>query len=189
MPLPFKIVPVEAKGMDDYVIGGADGPSAIFLAGETGPGWLNIFGLVFVILLLLPNLVYAFKFRGRENKCNNRGMNILEQIGRYASMFLMVFHIGIAEFGFSSVGAFLLYGFGNVLLMLAYWIVWILYFWRQSFRKTMALAVIPVCIFLLSGITLRHILLVISGVLFGVGHIYVTYQNAKDVSFGETEVM
>ena len=35
-------------------------------------------------------------------------------------MFLMVFNIGLAEFGFSSVGAFIVYMLGNILLMVFY---------------------------------------------------------------------
>lgn len=104
-------------------------------------------------------------------------MNILEQVGRYACMFLMVFHIGIAEFGFVSVEAFLIYAIGNVLLMTAYWITWKLYFHKKTFGKQIALAVLPTCLFLLSGITMRHYLLLLFGAIFGVGHIYVTIQN------------
>ncbi|HOM03754.1 MAG TPA: hypothetical protein PLH43_13190 [Acetivibrio sp.] len=44
-------------------------------------------------------------------------------------------------------------------------------------RKAIALAVIPTCIFLLSGFLLKHWLPVSASVLFGVGHVYVTYQN------------
>ena len=85
--------------------------------------WLNVFGLILVILLLIPNIAYAVKVKDQKNLCTNKFMNILEQIGRYACMFLMVFNIGIDEFGFGSVGAFLIYGIGNVLLMLTYWII------------------------------------------------------------------
>ena len=42
-----------------------------------------------------------------------------------------------------------------------------------------ALAVLPSCIFLLSGILLRHWLLVGFAVLFAIGHIYVTLKNAN----------
>ena len=49
-----------------------------------------------------------------------------------------------------------------------------LYFAKQKAWKSMALAVIPTLIFLISGITLRHIPLVICAIVFGVGHIYVT---------------
>ena len=159
------------------MIGGSDGPTSIFLAGKLEVGWLNVFGLILVILLLIPNIICAIKIKGQKNLCTSKLMNILEQIGRYACMFLMVFHIGIAEFGFGSVGAFLIYGIGNVVLMIAYWITWMLYFRRQSFGKQIALAVLPTCLFLLSGITMQHCLLILFGVLFGVAHIYVTRKN------------
>lgn len=165
--------------MSYSVIGGADGPTSIFFAEKIGSDWINILGLVFVVLLLIPNIIYAFIFRDQKNQCDSKFMNILEQIGRYSSMFLMVFNIGIAEFGFSSVGVFLLYGLGNTFLMLAYWIVWMFYFHKKSFWKMMALAIIPTCMFVFSGITRGNILLIVSGAVFGIGHVYVTYQNTK----------
>ena len=68
-----------------------------------GLNWINIFGLVIVVLMLIPNILYAIKFKGQEVKCKCcRSMYILEQVGRYGSMFLMAFNIGIAEFGFAS---------------------------------------------------------------------------------------
>lgn len=160
------------------IIGGADGPTAVFVTRSTGFGWLNGFGLILVVLLLIPNIVYAIKTPRRENRCTNQIMNLLEQIGRYGCMFLMVFNIGIAELGFSSVGAFLLYLVGNACLMIAYWVVWILYFYKETYWKQIALAVIPTCLFLLSGITMGHILLIVSAAFFGIGHIYVTSKNA-----------
>lgn len=162
------------------IIGGVDGPTSVFVAGQLGWSWINIFGFILVVLMLIPNILYAFRIRGQENKVTNKVINLLEQIGRYTSMFLMVFNIGIAEFGFHSVAAFLAYGIGNILLLVIYWILWILYFKEQKLWKSMALAIIPICMFLLSGITLRHMLLVVSAVVFGIGHIYITYQNAKE---------
>ena len=159
------------------MIGSSDGPTAVFIAGKLGVDWLNVFGLILVILLLIPNIVYAIKVKDQKNLCTNKFMNILEQIGRYACMFLMVFNIGIAEFGFGSVAAFLIYGIGNVLLLLSYWIIWMLYFHKQSFGKQIVLAILPTCLFLLSGITMRHYLLILFGLVFGVGHVYVTYKN------------
>lgn len=163
--------------MDYGYIGGADGPTSIFIAGQVGGNWLNVFGLIIVILILIPNIIYAIKFKDVKNKCTNKVMNILEQIGRYACMFFMVFNVGLAKFGFASVGEFLIYFFANTILLLAYWIVWILFFIKQSSWKSMALAIIPVCIFMICGVTLRHILLVISAVVFAVGHVFVTRKN------------
>ena len=162
--------------MDLEVIGGADGPTSVFVAGQIGDDWFNMFGLIIVVLMLLPNIIYAIKYRGEENRCTNKVMNVLEQIGRYGSMLLMIVCI---DFGFPSVGNFLIYLFGNGALLLAYWCIWILFFIKRRMWKSMALAVIPTMIFLLSGITLVYVPLMISSIVFGVAHCYVTYQNAK----------
>lgn len=162
------------------IIGGADGPTSVFLAGKLGMNWLNILGLIFVVLLLIPNIIYAIKVKNQKNKCSNKFMNVTEQIGRYGCMFLMVFNIGIAEFGFKSVGAFLVYLVGNTLLIIFYWIIWMLYFNKQTYWKQILLAVIPACLFLLSGITMLHYLLIIFGIIFGIWHIYITIKNRLD---------
>ena len=159
------------------IIGGADGPTSVFVAGKLGIGWLNGFGLILVVLLLIPNIIYAVRAKDQHNQCTNKVMNVIEQVGRYSCMFLMVFNIGIAEFGFHSVSAFLVYLFGNVLIMLGYWIVWMLYFIKQTYRKQMALALLPTFLFLLSGITMQHHMLIVASIIFGIGHIYVTSKN------------
>ena len=165
--------------IDKYMmIGGADGPTSVFIAGELGnTSWLSIFGLIIVALILIPNIIYAIAVKGQKNKCKNTFMNILEQVGRYACMLLMIFNVGIAEFGFSNVALFLAYLFGNAVLLVAYWVVWILYFKKPSFGKQIALAVIPTAIFLLCGVTMGHWLLVVFAVVFGVAHVYVTCKN------------
>lgn len=161
------------------IIGGADGPTSVFIAGEVGNQWFNAFGIIIVILLLIPNCIYAVKNKNQKNQCSNKLINIIEQIGRYGCMILMTFSIGIKEFGFSSVEAFLIYLFGNAILLIAYWIVLGLYFYKKCFWKEMLLAIIPICIFLLSGFTLEHYLLVLFAVIFACGHLYVTVKNKK----------
>ena len=41
------------------IIGGADGPTSVFVAGKLGMNWLSTFGLVLVILLLIPNTYFS----------------------------------------------------------------------------------------------------------------------------------
>lgn len=168
--------------MNIGIIGGADGPTSIYLAGELGWNWLNIFGIIIVVLMRIPNIIYAIRFPGQKNKSENQVMNILEQAGKYVSMFLMIFNIGIGEMGFSSLGLFFAYFLGNGILLLAYWIVWILFFVKPANWKRIVLAIIPTGIFLLSGLTLENILLIISALIFGSAHIYCTYKNFKEVS-------
>ena len=53
------------------ILGGADGPTSIFLAGKLQAGRLNLSGLLLVVLLLLPNILYAFRFRGKGQAGEN----------------------------------------------------------------------------------------------------------------------
>lgn len=166
--------------------------------------WINIFGLSIIALLLIPNIIYAIKNKGGKNLCENRCMNVLEQIGRHGSMLFMVVCLRDGGYGFSSVALFLVYVFGNLLFLIAYWTVWGIYFyttrtevtgWVEGSASTfiagkhkgknagvlkMSLAVLPSCLFLLSGITLGYVPLVVSAILFAIGHIYVTYINVTD---------
>lgn len=58
--------------MSYNIIRGSDGPTSIFLAGKLGAGWINIIGLIIMALILLPNIIYAVKFKNVENKCKNK---------------------------------------------------------------------------------------------------------------------
>ncbi len=106
-------------------------------------------------------------------------MNIIEQIGRYACIVLMWLPLFVWEFGFLSVFEMLLYLVGNGALMTAYWLLFAKYLKRKNKKLALALAVLPACIFLLSGLLLRHWLLVGFSVLFATGHIYVTQKNIE----------
>ena len=141
-------------------------------------GWINVFGAVIVVLMLIPNIVYAIKNKGEKNLCANRFMNVVEQVGRYACIVLMWFPLLVWKFGFASVLDMMLYMACNGLLLAAYWIAFAFYMKRRTVRLAIVLAVLPSCIFLLSGILLQHWLLVAFAILFAIGHIYVTYKNA-----------
>ena len=141
-------------------------------------GWINIFGAVIVILMLIPNIVYAIKNKGEKNYCTNLFMNIIEQIGRYACIVLMWLPLLVWKFGFASVFEMILYLACNGLFLAVYWITFAVYMNRKSLQLALVLAIVPACIFIFSGILLRHWLLAGFAILFAVGHIYVTYKNA-----------
>ena len=142
-------------------------------------GWINIFGAVFVILMLIPNIVYAIKNRGEKNLCTNRFMNLIEQIGRYACIVLMWFPLLVWRFGFESKLDMILYLAGNGIFLAVYWIVFARYLKEKNAKRALILAILPSCIFLMSGLLLRHWLLAGFAVLFAVGHICVTEKNAQ----------
>ena len=165
--------------MSYSVIGGADGPTSIMIAGQIGCGWFNADGLVFLIFLLIPNIIYAIKNKDVVNKCTDKWALIMEQIGRYGSMFFMVFTFGSMTQGWASVTDFIIYLWGSAFLLLVYWVVWMLYFAGVKNWKSMALAIIPTLLFFVNGITMRNIPAIILAVVFGIGHIYVTYKNQE----------
>ncbi len=144
-------------------------------------GWINVFGAVIVILMLIPNIVYAVRNKDEKNNCTNRFMNGIEQTGRYAGIVLMWLPLLVWKFGFSSVFEMLLYFVGNGCLLAAYWIVFARYLKRKTPKRALVLAVLPACMFLLSGLLLRHWLLAGFAVLFGISHTYVTQKNIENL--------
>ncbi|MBR5743634.1 MAG: hypothetical protein IKX85_07480 [Clostridia bacterium] len=141
-------------------------------------GWINLAGAIIVVVMLIPNIVYALRNKGEKNLCANKTMNLLEQIGRYACVILMWLPLLVWEFGFASLSEMLIYLFGNGALLIAYLVVFALYMRKKTAGRAMILAVLPACIFLVSGLLLRHWLLVGFALLFGAAHIYVTKKNA-----------
>lgn len=126
----------------------------------------------FIIIMLIPNIIYALTNRALDNKSTNK--NSIEQIGRYGCIILMWLPLFVWKFEFSSSVLLLIYLLGNGFLLLFYILFWISYFKGKNTYIAMALAIIPTCIFLLSGLLLQHWTRVAFAVLFGIGHIYVT---------------
>lgn len=152
-------------------------------------GFINLCGAIAVAVMLIPNIVYALKYRDEKNLCTNKAMNVAEQIGRFGCIILMWLPLLVWKFGFASVPEALVYFAGNASLLIAYLAVFGVYFRKKTKGRAIALAVLPACIFLLSGLTLRHWLLVGFAALFAVGHIYVTVKNAEaSASEGEDHV-
>ena len=142
-------------------------------------GWINLSGAVIVILMIIPNIIYALRNKNKKNICTNRIMNIIEQAGRYGCIVLMWLPLLVWEFGFPGKSLMLIYVAGNAFLLSAYLIVFAKYLKEKTSQRAFILAVLPSCIFLLSGLTLKHWLLVGFAFLFSIGHIYVTVKNIK----------
>lgn len=141
--------------------------------------WINVFGLFIVIFMLIPNIIYACQNKDLVNKCTSRLINTLEQVGRYGSMFLMVCNLGIFEFGFRSKNGFAVWLVSVVVLLVAYWVFWLLYAKKPVMSLALLLAILPSIIFVLSGVMLRHWLLVGFGLVFSCAHIFITYKNHR----------
>ncbi|TGY44587.1 hypothetical protein E5347_04635 [Clostridium sartagoforme] len=138
---------------------------------------MNIHGLVIMIIIMIPNIVFAMREKNFESKYNNKLIEVIEQIGRLGSMFLMIFNISFLNYGYWFSNAKKVYMILVGVLALAYCLTWVLYFKKATISKAMALAIIPTLIFLFSGLISLNILLIITSVLFGIGHLTITYYN------------
>lgn len=142
--------------------------------------WCNVFGLIFMAVILIPNILFAVKCKdGFENKWKNRTVETLEQIGRFGCFGFMIFNIPGTWFGWWSDEAFAVYLVVDALLVGLYCLVWIVCFRKSSAFRALALSILPSVLFLFSGIMTRSILLTISALLFAPTHIAISWQNAK----------
>lgn len=141
--------------------------------------WVNLFGLVFMAVIMIPNIIYAVKCKdGFENKWHNKSVEFIEQAGRFGSFAFMIINVPFTFFGWWSNEAFALYLIVNSFLAVVYIVVWIVCFKKNNKFRALALSIIPSVIFLFSGIMSRSVLLIVSAVLFAPGHILISYKNA-----------
>ena len=111
--------------------------------------WFNVFGLIFIAVIMIPNVVFAIKCKdGFDNKWNNKYVEVTEQVGRLGCFGFMIINISGTWFG------------------------------RWS-DEALALSIIPSMLFLFSGIMSRSVLLIIASVLFAPSHIVISYKNVK----------
>ena len=142
--------------------------------------WFNPFGLVFIVIIMIPNIVFAIRCKdGFANNYRNKTVETLEQIGRFGCFGFMIFNIPGTWFGWASDESFALYLILDALLVVLYCILWIVCWKKNSVFKALALSIIPSAVFLISGITSRSVLLTISALLFAPAHIFISYRNAK----------
>ena len=142
--------------------------------------WCNVFGLIFMAVILIPNILFAVKCKdGFENKWKNRTVETVEQVGRFGCFGFMIFNIPGTWFGWWSDEAFAVYLVVDALLVGLYCLVWIVCFRKSSVFRALALSILPSVLFLFSGIMTRSVLLTISALLFAPAHIAISWQNAK----------
>ena len=142
--------------------------------------WINPFGLVFMAVILIPNIVFALKCKdGFANKWENKTVQIIEQVGRFGCFGFMIVNIPGTCFGWWSDEAFALYLIADTLLVLLYCLIWIVCFQKNSLFRALALSIIPSILFLFSGMISRSVLLILPAALFAPSHIVISYKNAK----------
>lgn len=147
-------------------------------------------GLIFLIMLMIPNIIWSKnkpkdydKYAENENKL----LLTFERIGEGAVTCLSLIFTDFNINNISSWSIILLIAF---LLMILYEIYWIRYFKSNKTMNDMyssilgvpvAGATLPVLSFLLLGIYGKNLLLIISTIILGIGHIGIHLNHRKEI--------
>ncbi|MBR5559532.1 MAG: hypothetical protein IKU72_04735 [Oscillospiraceae bacterium] len=141
---------------------------------------INVFGLAFVIVMMIPNIIFAVRCKdGFESKWNNKTIERLEQIGRFGCIGFMFLNIPGTWFGWWSWKVFAIYLIVDAVLVIFYCALWIICWKKNNVFKALSLSIIPSVLFLFSGVVSRSILLILAAMLFAPTHVLISYKNAK----------
>lgn len=142
--------------------------------------WFNFIGLIFVAVILIPNIIFAAKNKdGFQNFYQNKFVEIFEQIGRFGCFITMFFTPPFLNLGFKINGAKTAYIITGAVLVALYCLGWIVFRKENSVRKSLALSIIPSVLFLESGLLSLNFPLIILSLIFAPCHIIISYKNAK----------
>lgn len=140
--------------------------------------WFNYYGLVILIILKIPNIIYSIKVKdGFKNKFDNKILEYSEQIGRYGSFIFLVFNIPKLFVGFWFSNALVVYLIVNGILLIIYLTSWVVMWGKNNLVRALFLSICPSLMFIFSGIMTVNFPLMIFSVLFAITHITISVKN------------
>lgn len=140
--------------------------------------WFNLTGLIFVVVLLMPNMIYAVTNKdGFAGEFHNKLVETGEQIGRFGCFILMFIQLPSVTLGYIYDSAQTLYLIFGVALLVLYCGGWIVFRKGNCMAKALTLSILPSVLFLESGILTLNIPLIVLSVVFAICHITISYKN------------
>ena len=138
----------------------------------------NLTGLIFVVVLLIPNIIYAATNKdGFAGEFHNKLVETGEQIGRFGCFIFMFIQLPFVTLGYIYDGAQALYLILGIVLLALYCGGWIVFLKGNSMAKALTLSILPSVLFLESGILTLNIPLIVLSVVFAICHITISYKN------------
>ena len=135
---------------------------------------VNVYGLLFAAVLLVPHIVYMKTHTLDTGVFANRAMVYIDRVGRLASLFLMSFHIGVLELGFTEPQA-LMRRFWLIVMgvcSVLYALLWLLFFKKETKGCALGIILISSFMVMLSGILQVNTLLLTAGIVYLIGELY-----------------
>ncbi len=139
---------------------------------------INSFGIAFVLAILIPNIVVVQLSKGKmQFEWKQFAVYAVEGIGRCGCVAFMMINVPGTWSGFWFPEAFPLYVLINTVLVIAYIVLWLLLWDKDTVFKALSLSIIPSAIFLFSGVALLSVPLIVSAVMFACAHILISYKS------------
>lgn len=151
---------------------------------------LSYVGVIFLLMLIIPNIIWSNnqpkdyeKYVVNENK-------ILLALERTGEVLVSTVCLIFKDLNIGTVSLWSIWLLAAFFLMLLYEIYWIRYFNSEKTMKDMyssilgvpvAGATLPVAAFFMLGIYGKNILLVISVIILGIGHIGIHLNHKKEI--------
>lgn len=140
--------------------------------------WFNYIGLIIIVAIMIPNVIRSAKTKNPKNVGILKLITVGENLGRFGSIFFMIFNIPHTWFSFFLPNGLTIYIVTNAILVGAYLFFYVVFWNTDRLSKALFLSIIPSIIFLFSGIMITSIPLIIFAILFGVTHIYISVYNS-----------
>ncbi len=147
-------------------------------------------GLIFLVLLMIPNLIWS-KNKPKEYdkyvKNENKVLLIFERIGEILVTCLSLI---FSDFNINKISYWSITLLIAFIFMLLYEIYWIKYFkskktmkdmYSSLFKIPVAGATLPVIAFIFLGLYGKNIFLIISTIILGIGHIGIHLCHKKEI--------
>ena len=141
---------------------------------------VNIYGLAFSVILVIPHIVYARTHSYDIKAIDNRAMLYIERIGKYCSVFLMSINLGVLEGGFTAPIMRMYWLISTTLLTILYVILWIVFFEKETKLLAYLLTITSALIVIQSGLLQVKTLLLTAGIVYLIGELYVTSKAFKE---------
>ena len=141
---------------------------------------VNVYGLLFAVILAVPHIVYARTHNYDLEAINNRAMLYIERTGKYCSLFLMGINVGVLEKGFTDPIMEVYWLISTAVLTVIYVVLWIVFFKKETKGFAYLLTITAALIVIQSGLLQVKTLLLTAGNVYLIGELYVTSQAFKD---------
>jgi hypothetical protein len=135
---------------------------------------VNLYGLIFVVIMIVPHIIFVKTHRYSLDKVTNRTLLYIARIGKYCGAFLMAINIGVLEEGFTSDLMKNFWLVATAVLVAAYIILWLLFFKKENKACAILLTVVAGIVLMLSGLLQVKTLLLTAGIVYLIGELYVT---------------